>query len=306
MGKKSLEERIQEEVVSVCQELKKVTGQPYYVDILFGEAISNVVCSICFGTRFEYTDPEFSTLVQMLRFIIESNVITTPLNFIPITRLLPEPKQFKTVMDTIENVTKWMEKQTEKHRETYDPKEIRDMLDLYMANEDQDNGYLCAENIHRIIIDLFMAGTDATATDLCWAVLFLIHHPNIQSKCQEELDAVIGSGRPATLADRKELPYMDAMIHETLRMVATLTIPHAAECDTTLAGYNIPKGTMVLINLAAVHLNSQHFKTLPNFSQNASSDQMETSRSMMPLLPLDWVPVTVWESLWLEVKCSCF
>ena len=265
LGKKTLEERIQEEAVSMCHELKKVTGQPYDVSFLFGDAISNVVCSICFGTRFEYTDPVFSKLVQMLRFIIESNVLTTPVNFIPIMRLLPEPKLFTSVMDTIENVQKWMENQTEKHRETYDPKEIRDMLDLYLSKEDEENGDLCAANIHRIILDLFMAGTDATATDLRWALLFLIHHPNVQSKCQEELDAVIGSGRPATLADRKELPYMDAVIHETLRLIATFTIPHAAECDTTLAGYDIPKGTMVMVNLAAVHLNSKYFKNPKEF-----------------------------------------
>ena len=264
-GKKTLEERIQEEAVSMCQELKKVTGQPRDPSILFGDAISNIVCSICFGTRFEYTDPVFNKLVKMLRFFIESNVLTTPVNFIPLMRLLPEAKLFTSVFHTIANVEKWMENQIEKHRETYDPKEIRDMVDLYLSNEDQDNGYLCAKNVHRIILDLFTAGTDATATDLRWTILYLIRFPEVQSKCQKELDAVVGSGRPATLADRNQLPYIDAMIHEILRLIATFTIPHAADCDTTLAGYNIPKGTMVLVNLAAVHLNSQHFKNPTEF-----------------------------------------
>lgn len=62
-------------------------------------------------------------------------------------------------------------------------------------------------------------------------------------KVQAEIDAVIGQSRQPTLADRPNLPYTDAVIHEFQRMgnIVPLGFPKMASKDTTLGGYFIPK-----------------------------------------------------------------
>ena len=267
LGKKTIEGKIQEEAVFMCSELAKVTGQFFDVTLLFQELVSNIICSICFGSRFEYTDPVFTQLMEMIRFNFKSDALATAGNFIPLLRILPEQEQFQKAMANVAEADKWLKMNVEKHRETFDPKEIRDFVDLYLANEDKNVEALCPENMQRVILDLFITGSETTASGLRWILLFLIHNPDIQRKVKDELDHVIGQSRPPCLADREHVPYTDAVIHESLRLgnISSFGVPHAAECDTTLGGYNIPKGTMVIANLSSVHLSSKHFKNPEQF-----------------------------------------
>jgi steroid 17alpha-monooxygenase/17alpha-hydroxyprogesterone aldolase len=103
--------------------------------------------------------------------------------------------------------------------------------------------------------EVFMAGMETTASTLCWALLYLIHNPNVQQKLHQELDQVIGPDRLPKLVDKKHLPYLEATITDTLRISSLLSLafPHKTTVDTTLQGYSIPKGTTVLTNLWSLH-----------------------------------------------------
>ncbi|KAI3464297.1 hypothetical protein Pfo_020960 [Paulownia fortunei] len=71
-----------------------------------------------------------------------------------------------------------------------------------------------------------------------------------QIMAKEELDRVIGRNRWVEENDFSQLPYMDAIIMESLRLhpLATLLVPHYAIEDCNIAGYDISEGTTVLIN----------------------------------------------------------
>ena len=56
-----------------------------------------------------------------------------------------------------------------------------------------------------------------TAFTMFWFMLGMIAYPEVQKKCQEELDRVIGRSRMPTLADRDSLPYICATLRETIR-----------------------------------------------------------------------------------------
>ena len=71
----------------------------------------------------------------------------------------------------------------------------------------------------------------------------------------QELDQVIGPDRLPELDDKKNLPHLEAIITETLRLssLVPLRVPRKTTVDTTLQGYSIPKGTTVLMNLWSLH-----------------------------------------------------
>lgn len=75
--------------------------------------------------------------------------------------------------------------------------------------------------------------------------------PEAQRKAQEEIDRVVGTGRLPTIADRDNLPYIDAVVKETLRWhpVAPMGLPHTSTEDDVVEGYHIPKGSMVFANV---------------------------------------------------------
>lgn len=79
--------------------------------------------------------------------------------------------------------------------------------------------------------------------------------PEAVHKAQAELDRVVGPNRLPTWADREALPYVRAIVSESLRWapVALQGVPHAAARDETYKGYKIPKGTMLMFNEWVLH-----------------------------------------------------
>jgi cytochrome P450 len=75
--------------------------------------------------------------------------------------------------------------------------------------------------------------------------------PEAQRKAQEELDRVIGTSRLPTFEDRKNLPYIDAVVKETFRWhpLAPLGLPHMTDEDDVINGYLIPKGSILIPNI---------------------------------------------------------
>ena len=98
--------------------------------------------------------------------------------------------------------------------------------------------------------DLISGGTDTPVTNLEWAMSEVLRQPRIAKKATEELDRVIGRERWVEEKDIPQLLYIDAIVKETMRLhpVAVLLAPHQAIQDCKVVGYDIRKGTQVLIN----------------------------------------------------------
>lgn len=75
-------------------------------------------------------------------------------------------------------------------------------------------------------------------------------HPEIQKRAQKELDEVVGSHRLPQFSDRPSLPFIDAIVRESLRWqpVLPLGVAHRSIVDDEYNGYYIPKGTVVMVN----------------------------------------------------------
>jgi cytochrome P450 len=86
---------------------------------------------------------------------------------------------------------------------------------------------------------------------MMWWVLAMIAHPEIQKRAQDQLDLVVGRFRPPTFADASNLPYIQALIRETLRWrpALPLGIAHSTTEDDWYEGMFIPKNTICLANV---------------------------------------------------------
>lgn len=105
--------------------------------------------------------------------------------------------------------------------------------------------------------DLIIGGTDTTATTLEWAMSELIKQPHLMKMATEELDRVIGKERRVQESDFIDLPFIDSIIKETMRLhpAAVLLAPHLALEDCKVDGYDIAKGTTVFINTWSIGLD---------------------------------------------------
>uniref|UniRef100_A0A673N6G9 Cytochrome P450, family 2, subfamily X, polypeptide 9 n=1 Tax=Sinocyclocheilus rhinocerous TaxID=307959 RepID=A0A673N6G9_9TELE len=100
------------------------------------------------------------------------------------------------------------------------------------------------------ILDLHFAGTDTTSNTLLTAFLYPMTHPEVQERCQKEIDEVLEGKDHASYEDRHNMPYTLAVIHEVQRVANTvpLSVFHCTTKDTELMGYR----TFVIPNLTSV------------------------------------------------------
>ena len=110
--------------------------------------------------------------------------------------------------------------------------------------------------------DLFIANIESVASTLDWLLAYMAQYPSVQKKLQEEIDQVVGNSRLPSLQDRPVMPYANAVMHELLRIssVTPLGVQHKTMKDLDFQGYRIPKDTMVLANLYAVHHDPTVYK----------------------------------------------
>ncbi|TDL20318.1 cytochrome P450 [Rickenella mellea] len=96
----------------------------------------------------------------------------------------------------------------------------------------------------------FAGGSDTTTSTIQSFFLAMVLHPEIQKKAQEQIDSVVGRDRLPEFSDRVSLPYVEAIIKETLRWqpAGPMGVPHQTTADDEYKGYHIPKGAMILIN----------------------------------------------------------
>lgn len=101
---------------------------------------------------------------------------------------------------------------------------------------------------------MITAGMDTTVISVEWAMSELVRNPHVQAKAQEELDRVVGRDRVMNETDFSKLSYLQAVVKESLRLhpPTPLMLPHKANTHVKLGGYNIPKGTNVMVNVWAL------------------------------------------------------
>ncbi|KAM4668487.1 cytochrome P450 2H2-like [Amazona ochrocephala] len=272
MGKRSIDERIQEEARFLVERIRNKHEKPFNPGIFLIHAVSNIICSIVFGDRFEYEDKKFLTLINLLDENTEyQNAMQTQLyNFFPtLMEYIPGPHQ--KFIKNVDEFEKFVLEITAQHKETRDPSCPRDFIDAFLNKMDQEQGNdqseFTAEALARTTLDLFLAGTGTTSTTLRHGLLILQKYPDVQEKVQKEIDRVIGRDRSPCMADRSQMPYTDAVIHEMQRFIdlVPLNLPHVVIKDTKFRNYFIPKDTMVLPMLGPILHDSKEFPNPEKF-----------------------------------------
>uniref|UniRef100_A0A8C8YTC8 Cytochrome P450 family 2 subfamily J member 2 n=1 Tax=Prolemur simus TaxID=1328070 RepID=A0A8C8YTC8_PROSS len=269
LGKKSLEERIQEEARHLTDAIKEENGQPFDPHFKINNAVSNIICSITFGKRFEYQDDQFQELLRLLDEVVcmSASISCQLYNIFPwIMEFLPGSHH--TVFRKWEKLKLFVSEMIENHKRDWNPDETRDFIDAYLKEMAKATSSFHEENLIWSTLDLFFAGTETTSTTLRWGLLYLARYPEIQAKVHAEIDRVLGQGQQPSMAARESMPYTNAVIHEVQRMgnIIPLNVPREVTVDTTLAGYHLPKGTMIMTNLTALHRDPTEWATPDTFN----------------------------------------
>ncbi|XP_072035537.1 cytochrome P450 2J4-like [Amphiura filiformis] len=272
VGKRTFEEQISHETKSLLDKLRKREKQPFDPQYLIGNAVSNVICSVVFGQRYEYTDEDFKELLainnQQAEIIGAGGLVLV----IPFMKYL-RPELCRLFQENVKRFVQLVNKIIDSHRTHHDPKKPRDLIDVFLTEikENQKENlqsHINNQSLTTTIVHLFGAGTETTTTTLRWALLYMMAYPDVQSQVQQEIDNKVGRERLPQLSDIPNLPFIRATLLEIQRIATILPsgVVHCAAETTVVNGYTIPKGAFLVSNLWSVHHNPKIWKEPSQFN----------------------------------------
>ncbi|XP_028319849.1 cytochrome P450 2C31-like isoform X2 [Gouania willdenowi] len=274
MGRKGMEEWIQEESQHMRAYIHSLKGKPFDPTFLMSCVVANIVCCLVFCERFDYDNQQFlgllNVLVNVLKFGCSPygqlyNIFPTLLEYLP--------GRQHAVFAQIHKVRKFIGDKIQDHKDSLDPNSPRDYIDSFLIQMEKEKNNPKSEflldRLVGTVSNLFLAGTETTSSTLRHALLVLIKYPDIQEKMQQEIDAVIGKRTPG-MQDRKSLPFSDAVVHEIQRSldIVPFAVPHCALRDITFRGYSIPKGTKIIPLLHSVLRDEKQWVDPWSFNPN--------------------------------------
>ncbi|GAV58611.1 p450 domain-containing protein [Cephalotus follicularis] len=114
----------------------------------------------------------------------------------------------------------------------------------------QRKGEINEDNVLYIVENINVAAIETTLWSIEWGIAELVNHPEIQQKLRHELDTELGPGHQVTEPDTYKLPYLQAVVKETLRlrMAIPLLVPHMNLKEAKLGGYDVPAESKILVN----------------------------------------------------------
>ncbi|RRT40150.1 hypothetical protein B296_00040138 [Ensete ventricosum] len=115
----------------------------------------------------------------------------------------------------------------------------------------------------------------------------LLNNPEVLHIARAELDAKIGQGRMAEEEDIPDLPYLNCIVNEILRLypAGPLLMPHESSQDCTVGGYDVPRGTMLLVNVWAIHRDPNTWDEPEEFKPERFQCEGEKEEARLRMLP---------------------
>ncbi|CAL8375417.1 unnamed protein product [Arctogadus glacialis] len=280
LGKKSMEERILQETQQVVRLLEESAGSEVNPQLLFHKLASNIVSRVVFGPKYDHNDPFMKFSIRAVRenAKILNGAWSMIYDTIPAVRNLPLP--FQKAMKNFKELNEKTAEVIQEHKSSRLPGEQRDMVDCYLEEMDkrEDGLSFSEDQLCSFAQDLHLAGTDTTSNTLLTGVLYMMAHPHIQERCQQEIDFALEGKDKVAFGDKQKMPYVQAVIHEVQRVanIIPLSIFHCTTKDTQLMGFSLPKGTIVAPNMASVLWEEGQWKFPHDFNpENFLDDQGE-------------------------------
>ncbi|GKV37579.1 hypothetical protein SLEP1_g45597 [Rubroshorea leprosula] len=181
-------------------------------------------------------------------------------DFFPVLKWL-DPQGIKRNMErdlgiAMKIISKFVKQRMEEKKlgEEMKTKDFLDALLEYQREGKDGAGKLTEQNVFILILEMFFAGSETSNSSIEWAMAELLRHPESMREVKEELDRVIGPNRKVEESDTENLPYLQAVIKETLRLhpAVPLMLPRNAMEERNFMGYVIPKDTQIWVNAWAI------------------------------------------------------
>ncbi|NXE86538.1 CP2CE protein, partial [Menura novaehollandiae] len=185
MGNKGMECGIQTEARFLVEFFREKNGEAVDPSFPIVHSVSNVICAVVFGHRFSLEDETFRQLIEAYSCIVAfgNSYFHFVCEVFPwVAERLPGP--IHKARYSRDFVRSFIRQEIKSHREKGRIDEPEDFIDFYLEQiektKNTPNSTFDEDNMMQSVFDLFLGGTETTATTLRWALLYMLAYPDIQ------------------------------------------------------------------------------------------------------------------------------
>ncbi|KFK33607.1 hypothetical protein AALP_AA5G035800 [Arabis alpina] len=275
-----LDKATKKESIEIVKEVMKLTN--------------NMICRMSMGRS---CSEESGEAERVRKLVVKSMALTMKI----VVAYLIQPLQKlgislfkKEIMGVSHGFDELLERILVEHEEKLEENHDMDMMSLLLeAYRDEKAEYkITRKHIKSLFVEIFTAGTDSTATATQWTMAEIVNNPNVLERLREEIDSVVGKARLIQETDLPNLPFLQAVVKEGLRLhpPAPLLIRRFEEsCE--IKGFYIPKDTTLLVNVNAVMRDPNswedpdEFKPEKFLASSKSEQEDEVREQALKFLP---------------------
>ena len=196
--------------------LESQCNKSFDLNLSMNTAIVNSLWTITVGEPLDFNDPVVKHSVETIDKAIKNASHMHPLTilFPKLQKMFPQYFGYDYMNTAVTMLKNMINKFSQHHEETFDNQHMRDLLDMYIQKRSTAKtgstfaGKIGEQNQQIGLLDLFIAGTETSSAKLMWAI-FLLHHPEVQTKLHKEL---VESSMSSMMESEKYLPYTKAVI----------------------------------------------------------------------------------------------
>jgi cytochrome P450 len=254
-------QRSEQIVLSVLEktvdQIRDYGDAPILMSKLLRKQSSQVILDVAFGgipLKKELHDQILSSIETILEYCSFDH----PRNAFPILKYIPYEDRMRKAIKIRDQVLGQI---FDDHLTDFKRGDPRDFVDVVM--EHWMDGTI--DDVHRrqILVDTFAGGTDTSATTIEFLLGYMANHPEIQRAAQEEIDFVL-KGRVASAEDMYNLPLVNAIIMETMRLRPALPfVTRWMDQDVDLGDFVIPKNSEVWLYVYHLSMSREMWKDDP-------------------------------------------
>nr|L7X3S1.1 RecName: Full=Methyltetrahydroprotoberberine 14-monooxygenase; AltName: Full=(S)-cis-N-methylstylopine 14-hydroxylase; AltName: Full=(S)-cis-N-methyltetrahydroprotoberberine-14-hydroxylase; AltName: Full=Cytochrome P450 82N4; AltName: Full=Methyltetrahydroprotoberberine 14-hydroxylase; AltName: Full=N-methylstylopine hydroxylase; Short=PsMSH [Papaver somniferum]AGC92398.1 (S)-cis-N-methylstylopine 14-hydroxylase [Papaver somniferum] len=246
---------------------------PVRMDSWLGDLTFNVVARIVAGKKNFSANGDVGAqrykaamdeAMRLMRFFAFSDVIPSLSWLDNLRGLVREMKKCASEIDSI--MATWVEEHRVKRNSGGNSQLEHDFIDVCL--DIMEHSSLPGDDPDLVVkstcLDMILGGSDTTTVTLTWAMSLLLNHPQVLQKAKEELETQVGKNRQVDDSDIPNLPFIQAIIKETMRLYpAGPLIERRTMEDCEVAGYQVPAGTRLLVNVWKMQRDGNVYKGDP-------------------------------------------
>jgi cytochrome P450 len=166
-----------------------------------------------------------------------------------------------------------------------------DLLSMFLSARDEETGAgMTDQQLRNEVMTMLLAGHETTSLALAWTYYLLSQHPDAEQAIADEVDRVLGGGRPS-FAHLEQLTATRRAIEESLRLYPPAWgFSRRAVGDDEIGGYHVRKGWLVFVIPFVVHRRANLWPDPERFDPERFIPEREAARPRFAYIPFGGGP----------------